>query len=348
MVGNRILQFVNQFGKLNIDAFLVTDDINITYLTQFPSSESWLLILPQKTFYITDFRYYDEAKKKLKGIFVRRYRKSLVSECLSILQEFRVKRVGFNDAHLSCRVYKKIHQESFLGVKFVTGGDILEQMRAVKEPQEIQKIQESIKLNLIVFNYIGRVLKPGLTEKDLFYKVEGFVRSRRAEFSFDPIIASGPNSCFPHAKITTRRICRNEPVLVDLGVQIDGYKSDLTRMFFLGKITPHLREVFKIVKDAQHSAIEKIKPGVPAGQIDLEARKYLQKHKLAKYFGHSLGHGVGLEIHEHPKINKQNQMTLKESMIFTVEPAVYIPNQFGVRIEDMVLVTGSGAKVLSY
>jgi len=167
------------------------------------------------------------------------------------------------------------------------------------------------------------------------------------KFSFEPIIASGPHSSYPHARLTGRKIRPNDLVLVDMGIDVQGYKSDLTRIFFLGRI-PHLKgQVYESVRAAQQKAMDVIKAGVLGRDVDRAARNYLAKRKLARYFTHALGHGVGLEIHENPRLSQKSSSTLKEGMIITIEPAVYIPNKFGIRIEDMVLVTKKGCEVLS-
>ena len=178
-------------------------------------------------------------------------------------------------------------------------------------------------------------------------KLENFIKIKKVQFSFPPIIASGSNSCYPHAKVTDRKIRNNEPVLVDTGIEFKGYKSDLTRMFFLGKIPRFVYEVNEAVRVAQLRAIERIKDGIEVAEIDLLARKHLAKHKLEKFFGHSLGHGVGLEIHESPRLSQNNKSILKAGMVVTVEPAAYIPDRFGIRIEDMVLVKKDSCEVLS-
>jgi Xaa-Pro aminopeptidase len=191
------------------------------------------------------------------------------------------------------------------------------------------------------------VVEPGLSERQIVLKLEHFVKSHGAEFSFPPIIASGPNSCYPHARATDRIIRNNEGVLLDFGIDLNGYKSDLTRNFFLGRITPRVKQVYEALILAQREAISIIKPGISCSQVDAQARKVLRKFGLAKYFGHSLGHGVGLDIHEAPRLSSQSTGVLETGMIVTVEPGVYIPHQFGIRVEDMVLVTKEGCEVLS-
>ncbi len=343
----RIQQFVSQFDEYKIDAYLVTCDVNVRYLTSLPVSESWLLVFPKKVFYITDFRYVQEARQRLKGICVRQYTKSMTETLFKIVREMKAKRLGFDDRYVSLALYKQMKKDCPGSVMLVAKNNTVETMREIKEKDEVQKIRAAIKINLKAYRYLKRVVTPGITEQNVLLKLERYVKSQGAEFSFAPIIASGPNSCFPHARVTNRRIRNNESVLIDMGIDIQGYKSDLTRIFFLGKISNLLRKMHDAVAMAQEVAIKKIKPGIPAAQIDQEARNYLKKHKLAKFFGHSLGHGVGLEVHEGPGITQRSGAILRKGMVFTVEPAVYIPHKFGIRIEDMVWVTHDGCEVLS-
>ena len=346
-MNDRLRELISSFSKHHIDAFLVTKDINISYLAGFPASESWLLVLPKKTFYVTDFRYILEAQKGLKGITVKRYTKSFSETIFSIASTHHVKRIGFDDRHVPLSTFKRLKKSLRKKIKLVAINGLIENLREIKTKHEIAQIKKALKLNLEAYAFLKGVIKPGRSEKEVLRKLEQFVRNKNAAFSFPPIIASGPNSCFPHAKVTDRKIKNNEAVLVDMGMDTGGYKSDLTRIFFLGKIPRQIREVCAIVYTAQKKAISKIKANVRACEIDYEARNYIAKNGLGKFFGHSLGHGVGLEIHEGPTVSQRSPAILKEGMVFTVEPAVYIPNKFGIRIEDMVLVTHDGCEILS-
>ena len=342
-----IRQFQNKLVEHKIDAYLVTKDVDIRYLTDFPASESWLLVTPKTAIYITDFRYALEARRILSKVKVFQYKESIIQALLEFIKSAKAKRIGFDDRHMSVALFQKINIKCPRGIKFFAKNDLIEQLREIKSKDEVKKIRRAIALNLNAFKYLKRIIKPGLSEKELLFRLECYVKAKGATFSFDPIIASGANACFPHARVTARKFRKNDSILIDMGININGYKSDLTRMFFLGKIPPHIRDIVEAVKIAQKKAIEKIKPGVRASEIDQQARKHLEKNKLAKFFGHSLGHGVGLEIHEAPRISEKNSAVLKEGMVFTVEPAVYIPKKFGVRIEDMVLVTSKGCEMLS-
>ncbi len=344
----RLKNLVEDFPRhKNIDALLIVNDNNIRYLTQFPACESWLLVTKTRAFYITDSRYILEARQGLKGIIVKQYKRMPCAMLCEISKEFKIKRLGFDERHTSFALWKKLKEFCPRNCKLVPATGLVESLREIKDQGEITLIKDCLKLHYKAIDHMKKVVKPGLTERQGALKLESFVKSHGAEFAFPPIIASGPNSCYPHARVTDRVIRNNEGVLLDFGIEINGYKSDLTRNFFLGRITPRVKQVFDALTLAQREAISLIRPGISCASVDLQARKVLRKFGLAKYFGHSLGHGVGLDIHEAPRLSSQSSTILEAGMIITVEPGVYIPNEFGIRVEDMVLVTNEGCEVLS-
>ncbi|MFT5169413.1 MAG: Xaa-Pro aminopeptidase [Candidatus Omnitrophota bacterium] len=331
-----------------LDALLINSDTNIRYLTDFPASESWLLVTKSgKSYYITDSRYTLEAKAGLKGIVVKEYKKSFFTTLADLLRKNNCKHLGFDESHYTVTQYKGLKTKLAKVVQLRPANGFVEQLRVIKDDSEIKQIKEALKIHAKALKYLKKQVKPGVTEQDCLMKLEQYVKRAQVGFSFDPIIASGPNSCLPHAHVSRRKIKNNEPVLIDMGIDIKGYKSDLTRMFFLGRIPTLVAETCAIVSEAQRRAIIKIGPGVLASEVDQEARKYLKFFKLDKYFGHSLGHGVGLDIHEAPRLAPTSNTVLQPGMIITVEPGVYIPHKFGIRIEDMVLVTDKGYEILS-
>lgn len=346
-MANRIRQLRSVFARNNIDCLLVQSDVNITYLTGFLASESWLLVCPRRAFYLTDFRYVLEAKKWLKRVTVKRYTRSLIELLYQCVGEQNCRHVGIDERHITHAQYLQLRQRCPKRVRLVKANGLVEHFREVKDATEIKKVEKALRIHQQAHHYLKRIVRPNISEREVFGKLESFVRARGAGFSFKPIVASGPNSCYPHARVSNRKIRNNEPVLVDMGIDVDGYKSDLTRMFFLGKIPNLVTLVNTHVSRAQRIAIDQIRPGVPVSEVDAAARNYLTKNGLGKYFGHALGHGVGLEIHEAPRLAGNNAAVLRPGMIITVEPAVYIPDKFGIRIEDMVLVTKKGCTILS-
>ncbi len=344
----RLKKLVAEFPHhKNIDGILVVNDTNIRYLTGFPACESWLLVTPKKAVYITDFRYILEARQGLKSVVVKQYSKAPCAVLCELLKNLKVRRLGFDERHTSVAKFKKLKEFCPRRTKLVPATGLVESLREIKEHGEVEQIRACLKLHFKALDLLKKVVKPGVTERQVLVHLERFVKSHRAGFAFEPIIASGPNSCYPHARVSDRVIRDNESVLIDTGIDINGYKSDLTRNFFLGRIQGRVRRVFDAVKLAQREAIAMIRPGVAAAQVDAKARNVLRKFGLAKYFGHSLGHGVGLDIHEDPRLSCKSAGILEPGMVVTVEPAVYIPGRFGIRVEDMVLVTQQGCEVLS-
>ena len=344
---SRIKQLINTFKTRHIDALLVTQDTNIAYLTHFPASESWLLVGKRKASYIADFRYILEARKGLKGIGVVRYIKSKGETLFQTCRQQNIRHLGFDPNHLTVAQYQTLQKKGLHSVKLVAVPHLVEALRETKDATEIKYIRQALVIHKQAYQLVKKLTRPNVTEQDILSRLENFVRHKGGRFSFPPIVASGLNSCYPHAKVTGRKLKKNDIVLVDIGIEVKGYKSDLTRMFFLGRIPPLVQKVNDAVAVAQLKAIEKIRPGVPVAELDLAARNHLAKNGLAQYFGHALGHGVGLDIHESPRLAQSSPAVLRAGMVITIEPAVYIPHRFGIRIEDMVLVTPKGCEVLS-
>jgi len=344
---SHLSNFTSQFDQHKLDGFLVTNTANVRYLTEYNAEAAWLLVLPKKTYYLTDGRFIFEARKGLKGVPVVEDVHPFGAAIAKILLQHRVKVLGFDESHMSVATFKRVKKNLPRGARLTACSGLVEQIRQIKEAQEVRQMRQAIKLNLAMMDYAGKLLRPGMTERQVENKLAEFVQRHNAGFSFDSIIASGPNSAFPHGRVTDRKLRKGDPVLIDAGIDLNGYKSDLTRMFFLGKMTHFFKSIYDNVAEAQDRAIAKIGPGVLAYAVDLAARNYLEEKGLARYFKHSLGHGVGLEIHENPRIAAKSGIKLAAGMVFTVEPGVYLDGKFGVRIEDMVLVTAKGCEVLS-
>lgn len=344
----RLKKIQLQLEQNKVDALLVIDDINVSYLTHINASESWLLVTAKKAYYITDFRYIHEVSAILpKGIKPIQHKGSVYDTLYQIVEKDGISVLGFDEVHWNVLRYKLLRKLCPKSVKLKVCNHAVESLREIKEESEIAIIREGLKIHDQALKYLKKFIVPGATEREVFKKLEQFAWRKDVGFSFPPILAGGPNSSFPHASVTTRKIRNNEPVLLDMGIDLKGYKTDLTRMFFLGKISNLVSDINKHVYEAQQRAIQKIQAGVEIASVDLEARKYLKSQKLDKYFGHALGHGVGLEIHESPGIYRNNKNPLRAGMVITVEPAVYLPNQFGIRLEEMVLVKEKGCEVIS-
>ncbi len=337
-----------KLDELNIDAILISHQPNIRYLTDWDARDSYMIACLKKDFLITDSRYIYEARAHLKNTAVKQSLPDLFTAIRDACLQTKVKRLGFESRRLPFAEYTRLKKVFGSRIKLIPVVNLIENQRKIKDDSEISKITHATQRTMEGFRFIKKTIRPGIKEYQACTNLEYFIRKRyKTSISFETIIASGPNSCMPHALVSDRTIRNNQSVLVDFGCEYQGYKSDLTRVFFLGKITQAFRRVYEIVLEAQARAIAKIKPGVDIKEIDLAARNFINSKGLGSYFTHSLGHGVGLEIHEKPDISSKSTGCLVEGMVFTVEPGIYLPNKFGIRLEDLVIVTEKGAKVIS-
>ncbi len=332
-----------------VDCFLLNHEPNVSYAAGFATTDSYLIASEKSFDIITDFRYTaDYASKAPKFVKIIESKSSVFKTICKTLISKGYKRVGFESRHLTFAECQKLHDLSKNKIQWIPLEETIEVIRQIKTTEELEYIKKAIQITNKTYDIIQNKLKPGTSELELAAIAEHFIRICGASSAaFNIIIASGPNSSYPHASISNRIIKSGEPVLIDLGVTYNGYKSDLTRTFFLGKINPIVEKVNNIVKEAHKRAIKAIKPEISIKSVDGAARNYIRSKGFGKNFGHSLGHGVGLEVHEAPSINKNNNQKLKKGMVFTVEPGIYLAGSFGVRHEDMVLVTDDGVEVLS-
>ena len=347
MIYDKRLSLVkDEFEKRRLDSFLVTNETNVSYLSGFTGHDSLLLITPKKKFFITDSRYIEDAKSCIKGFNVRLVVRSTYETISEIAEEERLKKIGFESMNLPYEVANRL-KGVVAKAKLIPVNGLVENLRSVKDGAELDSIRNSVVLTKKVFDKVITFVKPGCSEKYVKGKIECEFAKTGAKTAFDPIIAAGKNSSKPHAMATSKKIEGNSFVMMDLGCSLKGYCSDMTRMIVLGKVADKFKKIYGIVRAAQELAIEKITAGARIRDIDLAARRYIEANGFGKCFGHSLGHGVGMDVHEEPNVSRSNEAKLRRGMVFTVEPAIYIPKFGGVRIEDMVLVTDEGCEVLT-
>jgi Xaa-Pro aminopeptidase len=341
---NRLLEKL-KFGSL--DGVLISNSANVSYLSYYNIPDSYLLVSLKKAYFITDFRYVLEAEKNIRGVPVFKYN-NLFKDTARLAKKLKIRRLGFEAKDLNVAEYAKIKEYAGPKIKLVDTFNLIESLRQIKEPREVKYIKEAIGITASALKFLKHYLKPGLSELEIAGELERFIRYRGAPRSaFNIIVASGPHSSFPHAPISSRRLKPDDSVLIDIGVEVKGYKSDLTRVFFLDRIQPIQRKLYQIIIAAQEKAIGAVKPESEISKLDYISRSYIRSFGYGRYFGHSLGHGVGLEVHEEPHISAKNKSLVKEGMVFTIEPGIYLPGRFGLRVEDMVLVTKKGVEVLS-
>ncbi|HYL67785.1 MAG TPA: Xaa-Pro peptidase family protein [Candidatus Limnocylindria bacterium] len=337
------------FSRLNADAVLVSHLPNIQYLCGFTGSAALLLVESGRSTLYTDSRYTFQAREEVAGCRVTIAKRGLIKALGDDLRARRGRRrVAYASAQVT--VAQKASLESAAGsrIRWVSGGDAVERLRAVKDASELAIMQEAAVLISEVVTDVIPSIEPGITELELAAEVEyGIKRKGGSGPSFETIVASGPRSAWAHARPTSKPLRKNELVVMDQGAILRGYCSDLTRTVFLGRATTRVRRLYRAVLEAQEAARSAIMPGVSTGDVDAAARQVLRRYGLAKYFTHSTGHGLGLEIHEMPRLGRGEKTLLEKGMVVTVEPGVYVEGLGGIRIEDDVVVTPTGAVSLT-
>lgn len=343
---NRIASLEDEIRKRRLDSFLVTKETNVSYLTGFGGKDSALLFTPRKNFFITDSRYIEEAKDLVKGFDIVLAKLSTYEILKELAEKKNLQKMGFESMDLPYGVEKRL--KSLIGkAHLVPFKDLIETIRSVKDAGEIELIKRSVRITKLVLNKIIKSIRPGVSENSLSRRIEIEFINNGAHTSFEPIVASGANSSKPHARPTDAKLKKNSFVMLDIGCVFKGYCSDITRTVIIGKVKDKFKKIYAIVSEAQRRALDMIRPGSKISSVDIAARSYIENNGFGKYFGHSLGHGVGMEVHEAPTISGKDEGLLKPGMVFTVEPAIYIPKFGGVRLEDMVLVTDKGYDILT-
>ena len=336
--------FLKKYGH---DGLLVTAEANVRYLSGFSGTECRLLITATAAFFLGDFRYLLQAEKEVSKEFeIVRVDTSFAASLAQLFIKLKIRNLCFEEHHLTVGVFNRLRELFKKTVRFIPTSGIVEHQRQVKTSDEIACLRKAAAITRQALRKLQPLIKPGVSELALKHRLEQYIISLGAEGpSFDSIVASGPNGAMPHAKTTDRRIRAHEPVIVDCGAIVNGYKSDLTRTFFSGSMTQYAH-YYRLVETAQKQAMQHVRPGRMIGAIDRAARQVFEKANVAEYFGHALGHGVGLEVHEAPTINSANRQRLRSGVVITIEPGLYMPKWGGIRIEDMVLVTRNGYEVV--
>ncbi|MBL7071313.1 MAG: aminopeptidase P family protein [Candidatus Omnitrophica bacterium] len=352
MSKKRIGALVDLLRKNKIGALLVTKPENIFYLTGFTSTRIMLAVNAKKSFAVTDFIYAEAASKTLKrhgiDVYIADCKSSPEKIISSTLNKYRVKGLGIESHSMNLDHFQKL-KGSLKKTHLVLTAGIVESLREIKDAGEIRSLKKAIGVTADTFKSVKMMLRPKTTEAELARSIKViFIKNGADGSSFEPIVAGQPAASQPHYIPSLSKLGNNNAILLDIGCKLSGYNSDLTRMCSLGKITPKFVKLYAVLLEAQRRAIEHVKPGVKICDIDHEARQYIESKGLGRFFGHNTGHGIGLEIHEHPSVSSTNVNTLKEGMVFTVEPGIYIPGYGGLRIEDVIMVTRNGRKVLTH
>jgi Xaa-Pro aminopeptidase len=334
------------------DALLISHLPNIHYLCGFTGSAGLLLVEEAGSVFFTDVRYDTQAHEEVKGAKVVIPRKSLLAGFGEWLGKPPKRRrdwtIGIEAEHFTVAEKKRLSQVLPSGVRLKDAPPVVERSRMVKDTDELNRIRAAVALGAKLFDRAVQVLRPGVKETEIAGEMEYAARRGGVqEMSFPTIIASGTRSALPHGRASEQAIAAGAFVVCDFGVILGGYCSDQTRTVWVGSVPDEARRVYEAVRESQQAAINAVRPGIAVSEIDAAARKVLRKAGLGRYFTHSTGHGVGLEIHEAPRVAAGQSEILQPGMVITIEPGVYFPGKWGVRIEDMVAVTAGGCEVLT-
>lgn len=340
------LDFVKKaLARKRLDAFLVTDMTNIRYLTGFSGSSASLLIAKQTDHFVTDFRYREQAARDVEGWDVVIEKGERIKTIARLCRKNGIARLGFE-----CTApYALYRQLSRLGIRLTACDSLIEKFRSIKTAIEIETIRRAVERAETAFLEVKPYIRPGIREIVIARRLEDHLRRKGCQtIPFPTIVASGPNAALPHAKPSDRTLRRGDLVIIDWGGESDGYCSDMTRTLLMrGDETGKQREIYEIVLMANKKAIAAVVPGVTSKQIDGAARSCIREAGYGQMFGHGTGHGVGLQVHELPRISWNTSVRIRKGMVFTIEPGIYLPGVGGVRIEDMVLVGETRAEVLT-
>jgi Xaa-Pro aminopeptidase len=329
------------------DALLVSSPANIRYLTDYAGSNGLALVTPAETHFFTDPRYALEASQTI-TCKLHIAKTALIEALAAILKRKKLKKIGFEPAWFNLEQHSKLKALLPSGASLHPVSGVVENLRMIKSPAEIDQIRKSVLVNSEAYARTLRRVRLGMRERDVAAELDYQMRVFGAEKpAFDTIVAAGVRTALPHAQPTSRRLEENDLLLIDMGACLDGYMSDMTRMAFLGFPTKRIRGLYGAVLEAQLTAIASVRPGITSARVDAAAREVLKRHALDRHFVHSTGHGLGLEIHEGPRIGKKDQTKLAAGMAITIEPGAYIEGLGGIRIEDTVLVTAQGCEVLT-
>lgn len=343
----RLKRLQSALKKEKLDACLIEQPLELFYFTGLKLSAGRLLVHSKDVLLLVDGRYLQIAEEK----FPDETSLDSPEKFLSFCKAHRVQNLGFDGRHTSYDHFLRLkswQKKADLEFTLIPSTPFFKEARAIKDRDEVQKLQKSATLLWKGFQFIRASLKKGIKEKELSKQFEIFCLERGADcLSFEPIVAFGPNSAMPHYRSQNTQLKEGDIVLIDIGISVDNYHSDMTRVLFDKKTNAYLRRLYEITKRAQQSALKLCRPGVKIKQLDLAARQVMSEEKVEDLFIHSLGHGVGLEVHEFPRIKfdgEDKDVELKSGMVFTLEPGLYVPNIGGVRYEDTVLITPTGHK----
>lgn len=347
-MSDRLITLREKLAEADLDALIVSQPENRRYLSGFTGSAGVLIISQQKAFLATDFRYYTQATEQAPAFELAKVGYKLTDHLTDLLAQAGAKRVGFESEHLTVAELER-WREATPHVEWLPTSNLVEALRAVKSPEEIEKIRAAVQVADQAFARVSQQFRPGMTERDVAWMIRAELHALGADgVAFETIVAAGPNGAKPHYRWAAREIPAGVPIVIDMGAAVDGYHSDMTRTVIIGEPDARFREIYSLVLEAQEKAEARIRAGMNGVEADAIAREVIEAAGHADHFGHGLGHGVGLAVHEAPKLSfTATEDPLKPNMVVTIEPGVYLPEWGGVRIEDMGVIKEDGLEILT-
>lgn len=343
----RVANLREKMKAEGITSFLITSPYNLRYLTGFTGTTGLALIGLEEAFFITDFRYTEQAAKQCVGYDVVKNVGPILEVVAELVESKGLENLAFEESFVPFKQYVEL--ETLLEVDLVPVSGMIEELREVKDEAEIKIVEKACEIADKAFSHILTYIKPGMTEIQVANELDFFMRSLGASgVSFETIVASGLRSAMPHGVASDKVIEEGDFITIDFGCYYNGYVSDMTRTISLGEPSEKLKEIYEIVRQAQQKVLDVAKPGMTGVELDAVARDYIASKGYGEAFGHSTGHGIGLEIHEGPNVSKLAEKAFVPGNIITNEPGIYLPGIGGVRIEDDMLVTENGIKTLTH
>lgn len=343
---NKITKLQASLKEQNVDAILITNPYNRRYISGFTGSSGVAIVSQTKSVFITDFRYTEQAAEQAKGFEIVEHKRGIELEVNNQCKELGIKMIGFEKNDVTFAGYERYQKA--LDVELVPVSDMIENIRMFKTEDELVIMKQAAKIADNAFLHIQSYIKPGVREIEISNELEFFMRREGAtSSSFDIIVASGLRSALPHGVASEKTIQSGELVTMDYGALYNGYCSDITRTVAVGNVSDKLRTIYDTVLEAQLRGVKGIKPGMTGKEADALTRDYITEQGFGEYFGHSTGHGLGMEVHESPGVSSGTETVLEPGMVVTVEPGIYIPNVGGCRIEDDIVITESGNERLT-